>query len=92
MAEQLRDGYASLMATIQKPDRSDLELGKAYGEMGRLLMAAEYREAAEHCFLNAQALVPTDARWPYYLAHLYKTWATRPKSVASFRARGPAAA
>ena len=49
VTKQLRDGYASLMAVVQKPGTSDLELGSAYGEMGRLLMAAEYREAAEQC-------------------------------------------
>jgi tetratricopeptide (TPR) repeat protein len=84
VGKQLRDGYASLMATTQKPGTSDLELGNAYGEMGRLLMAAEYREAAEQCFLNAQALAPADARWPYLLALLYNDLGDAAKSVASF--------
>jgi tetratricopeptide (TPR) repeat protein len=83
VAKQLRDGYASLMATNEKPGTSDLELGNAYGEMGRLLMAAEYRESAEQCFLNAQALAPADARWPYLLALLYKDLGDAAKSVAS---------
>jgi tetratricopeptide (TPR) repeat protein len=82
--KQLRDGHASLMAANQNPGTSDLELGNAYGEMGRLLMAAEYREAAEQCFLNAQALMPTDARWPYYLALLYKDLGDAAKSLAAF--------
>ena len=84
VGNQLRDGYASLTATNQKPGTSDLELGNAYGEMGRLLMAAEYREAAEQCFLNAQALAPADGRWPYLLALLYKDLGDAAKSVASF--------
>src|ERR1700733_8104886 len=70
VARQLRDGYASLTATMQKSTTTDADLGTAYGEMGRLLLAAEYRDAAEPCFQNAQALMPADARWPYYLAHL----------------------
>ena len=70
--KQLRDGFASLIAAMGNTSATDVELGREYGEMGKLLMAAEYREAAEPCFLNAEALVPTENRWPYYLAHLYK--------------------
>src|SRR5579864_8220542 len=56
----------------------------AYGETGQLLLAAEYPDAAETCFLDAQALAPMDARWPYYLGHLYKTRGDGAKSVAAF--------
>ncbi len=84
VATQLRGGYASLVATMQKPGATDADLGEAYGEMGRLLMAAEYRDAAEPCFLNAQMLVPSDGRWPYYLAHLYKAVGDAPNVVRSF--------
>jgi tetratricopeptide (TPR) repeat protein len=84
VARQLRDGYASLTATLEKSGTTDADLGAAYGEMGRLLLAAEYREVAETCFLDAQTLVPTDARWPYYLAHLYKQVGDAPKVVQSF--------
>jgi tetratricopeptide (TPR) repeat protein len=60
----------------------------AFGEMGKLLFAAEYLDAAESCLLNAKALAPTDARWPYYLGHLYKARAETEKSVKAFeRAR-----
>ena len=38
-----------------------------------VLQAAEYYEAAEPAYLNAQDLMPGDARWPYYLGHLYKS-------------------
>jgi tetratricopeptide (TPR) repeat protein len=84
VARQLRDGYASLTATLQKPGTTDGDLGTAYGEMGRLLLAAEYRDVAEPCFLNAQALAPTVARWPYYLAHLYRGTGDAEKAVRSF--------
>ena len=47
-------------------------------------MAAEYRDAAEPCFLNAQALMPSDRRWPYYLAHLYRLRNEPAKSAAFF--------
>jgi tetratricopeptide (TPR) repeat protein len=84
VARQLRDGHASLTATMQNSGTTDVDLGTAYGEMGRLLLAAEYRDAAEPCFLNAQTLAPTDARWPYYLAHLYRATGDAAKAVPSF--------
>jgi tetratricopeptide (TPR) repeat protein len=60
----------------------------AYGETGKLLLAAEFLEAAEPCFLNAEALAPKDPRWPYYLGHVYRTRAEADKSAAAFeRAR-----
>jgi tetratricopeptide (TPR) repeat protein len=82
--KQLRDGYAALRARIENPSTSDADLGGAYGEMGKLLMAAEYRDAAESSFLNAQALTPNEARWPYYLAHLYKTRGDAARTAAAF--------
>jgi tetratricopeptide (TPR) repeat protein len=78
--DQINAAHASL--TSKKAD------GNAYGEMGKLLLAAEYLEAAEACFLNAEALAPSEPRWPYYLGHLYKLRAEAEKSVAAFeRAR-----
>jgi tetratricopeptide (TPR) repeat protein len=70
--KQLRDGHAALTAKIEDPAATDVDLGFAYGEMGKLLLAAEYRDAAEPSLLNAQALTPNEVRWPYYLGHLYK--------------------
>src|SRR5437763_1076367 len=78
--EQINAAYASLAS--KKNDAN------AFGEMGKLFFAAEYLDAAESCLLNAQALAPTDARWPYYLGHLYKAQAQTDKSVKAFeRAR-----
>jgi tetratricopeptide (TPR) repeat protein len=70
--KQLREANVSFDATIQNAGASDVVLGKAYGQMGTLLLAAEYRQAAEPYLLNAQALDPTEIRWPYFLAHLYR--------------------
>ncbi len=82
--KQLRDAQSSFAAKSQNAGASDADLGSAYGELGMLLMAAEYRDAAEPYFLNAQALAPSDVRWPYYLAHLYQLRADSAKSVAAF--------
>src|SRR5437763_15632877 len=45
--QQLRDGYARLEAKINGAATPTEELGGAYGQMGMLLMAAEYRGEAE---------------------------------------------
>ncbi len=81
--KQLRDGYAALQtATGNKPPAG--ELAAAYGEMGKLFMAAQIQDAAETCFLNAQALNAGDFRWPYYLAQLSRTQGELPKAAALF--------
>ena len=84
MREQLRERYSSSKLKIENRGTTPGELSTAYGEMGKLLMAAQYLDAAESCYLNAQALAPGDRRWPYYLGHLYKTKGPLAKSVASF--------
>jgi tetratricopeptide (TPR) repeat protein len=81
---QLREGYAALTARTGNPGTPDLDLGGAFGEMGKLLMAADYRDAAEPCFYNAQALAPNEMRWPYYLAHLYKERGDPARAMVSF--------
>jgi tetratricopeptide (TPR) repeat protein len=81
---QLRERYTSLTRTIQDTHASSGDLAQAYGGMGELLMAAEYREEPEACFLNAERLAPNDFRWPYYLGQLYRTRGDAAKSTAAF--------
>ena len=84
VARQLRDAHASLTRTLAEPGHTNAELARAYGQMGMLLMAAEYRDEAAGCFLEAQALAPDDIRWPYYLGHLYKARGETVPSSAAF--------
>jgi tetratricopeptide (TPR) repeat protein len=67
---QLADAHAALtaMAGTSPADA----LSEAYGNMGRLFIAAELNDAAEPCFLNAIDLAPASPRWTYYLAHVYR--------------------
>jgi tetratricopeptide (TPR) repeat protein len=69
---QLRESYDAVMAISVRADATADVLGMAYGDLGKLLMAAELYEAAEPGLLNAHALMPGDAQWTYYLAHLYR--------------------
>ena len=67
---QLRERYAAL-TRLDHPETPADELGRAYGDLGLMLMAADYETAALSTLLNAQAVAPRDARWPYYLAQFH---------------------
>src|SRR4029078_8744877 len=67
-----RDLYASVTQKRDSRGTPPADLAAAYGRVGVLLCPAEYYDAAQPCFLNAQSLAPDEMRWPYYLAHLYK--------------------
>ena len=57
----------------------------AYGELGNLLFAAEFYDAAEAPYLHAQALASDEGRWPYYLGQVYKARNAGEKSIAAFQ-------
>ena len=81
---QIRERHAALMAKLEDRSTSATDLADAYGALGLVLMAAEYYEAAASCYLNAQALVPDAARWPYYLGHLYRIKGDAAKAAEFF--------
>ena len=81
---QARDRHAALLEKM-KAGAGGAELGAAYGELGMILHAAEYFDSAEPSYLNAQTLMPGDARWPYYLGHLYTSKGEIPKAEAAFK-------
>src|SRR5262249_55124175 len=82
--QQIQEAYALLSTKSRASGTGAADLASAYGEMGKLLMAAEYLEAAEASLLNAQTLAPAEARWPYYLGHLYKLRGEAAKSASAF--------
>jgi tetratricopeptide (TPR) repeat protein len=81
---QIRDRYATLTKTIDDPRATGDALAAAYGEMGKLFIASEYLDAAEACFVNARTLAPSDMRWPYYLAHVFRFKDDTRQAAASF--------
>jgi tetratricopeptide (TPR) repeat protein len=68
---QIRETHAALMQAMSRGP-ADRHLGTMFGEYGMLLQAAEYPDAAEPAYLNAQMLAGDDPRWPYHLAHVYR--------------------
>jgi tetratricopeptide (TPR) repeat protein len=81
---QLRERYAALATQQKDPATPAARLGTEYGEMGKLLMAAEFHEPAQASFQNAEALAPSDLRWPYYRGHLYRAKGDIPNAMAAF--------
>ena len=82
--DQVRAQHAELTAIVQTPTANAARRADAYGDMGKLLMAAALHDAAEPHLQRARTLAPDDARWPYYLGHLYRTIGALEDSVASF--------
>ena len=80
---QARERHAALLEKM-KAGAGGTDLGTAYGDLGMLLHAAEYFDAAEPCYHNAEVLMPGDARWPYYLALLYQGRGRTPDAEAAF--------
>ncbi len=81
---QIRGKFAGLTRTRDSAGVSNSQLGTAFGEYAMLLHAAEYYDAAEPGYLNAQVLMPSDPRWPYYLAHIKRSTGDSAKAIDYF--------
>jgi len=68
--KQLREQYATTTRVVAQASAPAADRASAYGDMGKLLVATEFYDAAERCFANARQLAAGDMRWPYYLAHV----------------------
>ena len=82
---QLGERFSALEAQRRAPGVASADLGTAYGNVGELLLAARYLDAAEPALLNARELAPDDPRWPYYLGHLYRMRGDLEHTVGSLR-------
>jgi tetratricopeptide (TPR) repeat protein len=80
---QIRASHDALEARLDNRRTADADLGAAFGEYGMLLHAAEYLDAAEPAYLDAQQLMASDARWPYYLGLLYRARGDTPRALAA---------
>ena len=83
--DQIRARHAAVLALDGSPGASPTARADAHGELGLVLQAAGFYEAAEHAYLNAQAGAPDAVRWPYYLAHLYQLTGQRGRALERFR-------
>jgi tetratricopeptide (TPR) repeat protein len=83
---------AKLNAAREEFDRlaashpSDEVLGNAYGKLAMSYHAQSLNGPAEIAYLDAQALMPRDKRWPYLLGQLYADASKMPQAAAAFEA------
>jgi tetratricopeptide (TPR) repeat protein len=88
LQERIRASYASLTAAQRSRAHAgaanDVDLGRAYGQVGKLLLAAELYDQAEPYLLNAAALEPRELAWPYFLAHAYRLKFQPDKAIARY--------
>ena len=84
LQERLRARHASLDALGEAVATSDTELAAAYGEVGKILLGAEFLSEAEPYFSNAQRLEPINPAWPYYLAHVHRLRNQPDQAIALF--------
>jgi tetratricopeptide (TPR) repeat protein len=73
LRERIATAFLSLESRRQDASTSSDVLAEAYGELGIVLLAADYAGAAEICYLDAFTLAPQDYRWAYYLGHAHRT-------------------
>ena len=81
---QMQDRYAEVERERKRGPGHDAEYAQAYGELGKVLLGANYLDAAEPALLNAATLDATDLRWPYYLGHLYRSKGAIRESAQQF--------
>ena len=82
--KQVRDKHAALIRLQTEQPAVD-RLAGAFGELGMLLHAGEYYDAAEPAYRNAAALAPAEPRWPYYLARVQTAKGQPQQAVAAYR-------
>jgi Tfp pilus assembly protein PilF len=82
--EQMREAYRALTVQMENPGTPAVDLGRTYGNLGNLLLAAGYPDAAEVCYVDAEVLDPAERRWPYFLGHLYRTRGELASATQSF--------
>ena len=69
--DQLRAARAALDRLLEASGTDRLQLAAAFGHMGQLYLVYDFWRIARTALSNAEALDPTDARWPYYRAIAY---------------------
>lgn len=85
VADQIREYRDLVQKTLDDPESSVGQRAGALGEMGRVYFTYGLTAAAEVCYLNALALAPKEARWPYYLGLLLQQEGRYEEAASAFR-------
>ena len=84
LQERIRASYAALIVSRDSKTATNVDRARAYGQVGKLLLAAELYDQAEAYLLNAKALEPSEFAWPYYLGHAYRLRYRSDAAISSF--------
>jgi tetratricopeptide (TPR) repeat protein len=82
--DQLTEAFERV-SSMKTGGASSGDLAAAYGDLGVLLLAAGYYDTAETALLHARAGSSQDARWPYYLGHVYRLRSEPERSIGAFQ-------
>ena len=80
---QIREAYRSLLPVAHDAAASTAARSEAFGELGKLFMAADFLRHAERSLGNARVLARSEFRWPYYLGHTWRRMGDLARAAAS---------
>jgi tetratricopeptide (TPR) repeat protein len=83
LQERIRSQHASLMAA-RESHAANATVAPLYGEVGKLLIAAEFLREAEPYLANAEMLASGEMAWPYYAGHALRLRNDRERAIAAF--------
>jgi tetratricopeptide (TPR) repeat protein len=69
LRQRLEAQQAALDGLLRVGTASKGDLAQAFGDLGRLCLAADFPAAAVAAFQNARQLAPVEFQWVYYLGH-----------------------
>jgi tetratricopeptide (TPR) repeat protein len=81
---QVRERFEAATAALRDASGAPAGRAAAVGAFAVLLHAADYYDAAEPAYQHAQALQPSEPKWPYLLAHLHKSRGETTRSLEVF--------
>lgn len=70
MQKAITDARTEIDRLLLDTDAKPTELGRAYGQLGALLLLVEVETQADACLRNAMSLDPDALRWPYYAGYM----------------------
>lgn len=85
LRERIDARYALLETLQARPDAPEADLAAAYGEVGKLLLGAEFLNESEPYFANAQMLAPSEFAWTYYLAQVHRLRSQPDAAITMFQ-------
>ena len=83
--QQIEERHTGVVDGLEGGNASRNEnLAEAYGDLGRLLVAANLGHAAQTAYRHAEVLAPRDPRWPYLLGHALRSAGEQGRAISAF--------